>query len=141
MLQPVAVLGVEGWINTPKEKLDVLWAHFYEANYSQSTLSRGQVYSYPYLLQLYRDQPSMLQDKLQDNVTLYLSNYFSSVTVQVSVHEDPTKGDALTIEIFVGVKDEYGKEYTLSKVLDDVNSYSRRWINMNNYGDPDTFGG
>lgn len=138
-LQPVAVLGIEGWITTPTEKMDNLFMHFVESNYSQTVTCLGQVYSFQYILNQFRDNPNGLVNEIKTKMSLYFSGYFKEVEITVDTIIDPLKQDTLILRIFLEVEDEYGKVFNLAKVSSNVNSKTIRWANMNNYGDPDIF--
>ena len=138
-LQPVAVLGIEGWITTPTEKMDNLFMHFVESNYSQTVTCLGQVYSFQYILNQFRDNPNGLVNEIKTKMSLYFSGYFKKVDITVDTIIDPLKQDTLILRIFLEVEDEYGKVFNLAKVSSNINSKTIRWANMNNYGDPDFF--
>ena len=138
-LHPVAVLGLDGWVNTPKEKMDNLFMHFVEANYSKSTVSRGSAYSFQRILYNGQGNPTYLKNELQKILTEYFRGYYTEVNCEINVTDDPTKGDALILRIYLVVKDEYGKEYNLAKESSNVNSKTIRWANLNNYGDASAF--
>lgn len=138
-LQPVAVLGLDGWVNTPKEKMDNLFMHFVESNKSQSVTAKDSTFSFQYILNNGRASEVKLRDELTYALTTYFGGYYSDVTASVNVVEDPKLGGASILEIFLEVKDEYGKSYNLAKVSSDINSKTIRWININNYGDANKF--
>lgn len=138
-LQPVAVLGLDGWIYTPKEKMDALFMDFVSSNKSQSNTSKDSTYSYQYVLATWQGSEQKLIDDLQREMKLYYSSYYTSVEVAVKLTLSATKGDALNLEIFLEAKDEYGKTYNLAKVLQDFKSKSNKWVNLNNYGDPEQY--
>ena len=138
-LQPVAVLGLDGWVVTPREKMDNLWVHFVEANHSQTTLSRGAAYSFQYILTTFSDDQIGLSNEIQRVLNLYYGAYFATVSSQVSVKPDPQRPGTMVLHIFLVVTDEYGKEYNLAKVSSDIKSKTIRWANLNNYGDENRF--
>lgn len=138
-LQPVAVLGLDGWVGTPKEKMDALFMDFVSANKSQSVTAKNLTYSYQYILATWQGSEQKLIDDLQRELTQYFSGYYTSVEVAVKLTPSATKGDALNLEIFLEAKDGYGKTYNLAKTLQDFQSKSSKWVNLNNYGDPDQY--
>ena len=95
-LQPVAVLGIEGWITTPTEKMDNLFMHFVESNYSQTVTCLGQVYSFQYILNQFRDNPNGLVNEIKTKMSLYFSGYFKEVDITVDTIIDPLKQDTST---------------------------------------------
>lgn len=139
-LQPVPVMGLDGWVFTPKEKMDNLFMNFVSANKSQSVTAPHLTFSYQYILAMWQMSREKLQDDLRKALMQYFGPpYFASVTVDVKVKEDTTKGGAYNLEIYLEAKDEYGKSFNLSKILQDFTSKSSRWVNLNNYGNPDQF--
>ncbi len=139
-LQPVPVLGLDGWVYTPREKMDNLFLHFVEANRSQSVLSRESVYSFQYILATCQQAEEKLVADLKTALTQYFGPpYFASVDVGVNVIEDPTRGGALILQIFLEAKDEHGKSFNIAKVSSDITSKTIRWANLNNYGDENQF--
>lgn len=138
-LQPVAVLGLEGWVNIPGEKMDNLFMHFVEANYSQSTLARGQAYSFQRILADNQQNPTGITTNLESALSTYFRGYFASVDVQVSVISDPTVYDALILQVYLSASDEYGKQYNLAKQSSNINSKTIKWANLNNYGSTTIF--
>lgn len=139
-LLPVAVMGLDGWVFTPKEKLDNLFMHFVSANKSQSVTAKDYTYSYQYILATWQGSPQKLIEDLTTALNQYFGGgYFKSVEAAVDLKPHPTKGDAFNLEIFLEVKDEYGKTFNLSKVLQDFTSKSSQWVNLNNYGDSEQY--
>lgn len=138
-LQPVAVLGLDGWVNTPKEKLDNLFVHFVEANHSQTTLSRGHAYSFQYLIATNREAFSTLCEQMQSTLKEYFGGYYTSVDASVTVVNDPQKGDAVILQIYLTVKDEYGAEYNLARISSDIKLKTVKWSNLNNFGDENIY--
>lgn len=138
-LQPVPILGLDGWVSTPKEKMDNLFMHFVEANHSQSTLARGYAYSFQRILFDGKDNKEYIRDELSRVLLTYYGGYYKSVNCEVVILKDPNKGDALILRIFLTAKDEYGKEYNLAKESSDIKSKTIRWANYNNFGNENIF--
>ncbi len=138
-LQPLAILGTEGWVYTPSEKMDNLFMHFVESNFSQTVTSTSAIYSFQRILHDFRENRIGLVDKLKSSLTMYYSGYFSEVNVEVDTIVDPKKGDSLILRIFLIAKDEFGKEFNLAKVSSDVNSKTIKWANLNNYGNENIY--
>lgn len=138
-LQPVPILGLSGWIFTPGEKMDNLFMHYVESNYSQAVGAYGQVFSFQYLLAMYGDKPTALADEIKKSLSTYFGGYYTSVECSVDTIVDPTKGGALILRIFLVAKDDIGKTYNLAKESSNINGKTIRWANYNNYGDPNMF--
>lgn len=138
-LQPLAILGTEGWVFTPAEKIDNLFMHFVESNFSQTVTSTNAIYSFQRILHDYRENKIGLVDKMKSSLTSYYLGYFAEVNVEVDTIVDPKQRDSLILRFFLTVKDEFGKEYNLAKISSDVNSKTIKWANLNNYGNENIY--
>jgi hypothetical protein len=138
-LQPASVLGLDGWVFTPKEKMDALFMDFVSANKSQSVSAKDLTYSYQYILAMWQGSEQKLMDDLQFALKQYFGGYYTKVEASVRLDRSATVGDALDLQIFLEATDGYGKTFNLAKVLQDFTSKSSQWVNLNNYGDPGKF--
>jgi hypothetical protein len=139
LLQPIPILGTEGWIYTPAEKMDNLFMHFVESYYSQTVTATNSVYSFQRILHDFRDNPIGLVNQLKTVLATYFGGYYSEVNVEVDTIVNPKNADSLILRIYLTVKDEYGKEFNLAKISSDLSSKTIRWANINNYGNENIF--
>lgn len=131
--KPVPSLGPDGFItNTPK-MADLMLAHFFASNYSQTHFYTGRVASFAWILQRWAKDMERTSSEVQEALNKYFSAYFSNVVVETSVKsENETSRYAITI--YVGFVDSEGKEHSLGRSVNIVDSVVEKIIALNNYG-------
>lgn len=72
----LASLSAKGWITDVPNVLDFLMAHFYESEYTQSTLYYGKISNLQYLVQKYGGDPDQFVAGLTNTLQEYLGRYF-----------------------------------------------------------------
>lgn len=77
-------LSRQGFVSTPVEICEQVFADFVATNYSQSNLFYGQLLSLPQIIQSCGQDLSKLVVKTQESLQSLLSQYFSGVQVYVS---------------------------------------------------------
>lgn len=131
---PVPSLSAAGWITSPAEKADALFAHFYESEKSQTYLYGGNVSNLQWLIEQYGHNVIELAAQIRSTIELYLGRYYDAVNAQVTHNDNednPT--NSITLSIHCDVT-ENGKLYSFGKLLNVTNSKIEKIININNTG-------
>lgn len=81
---PVPTLSSKGFVYTTGDCLDNLLAFYFLCNHNQSEIFKGRVVSYQHTLANHQDQPTVLCQMVQQELTTYLSRYFNLVSVEVN---------------------------------------------------------
>lgn len=128
----VPTLSTDGWVSSPSLMGDYLLSHFFVSDYSQTELYNGQVASLPYLIALYQNNISGLLIGVQDTLSVYLSRYFNNVVVEANSVPNTTNSSSIGFSIFVGYTGTDGIQYTLTNIIETVNSKISNIINQGN---------
>lgn len=130
----VPTLSEDGWENSPEKMGDILISHFFISDYSQTQIYTGQVASLPYLIQKNQgDLPSLFTD-ITSVLTRYLSRYLQNVVVEVNQNTQYSTGSFIAINLFVSYMGANGKTYTLTNIIQTLNSKILNIIKLNNDG-------
>lgn len=130
----VPTLSEDGWENSPEKMGDILISHFFISDYSQTQLYTGQVASLPYILQQNQSDLSGLFSDITSVLTRYLSRYLQNVVVEVNQNAQYTKGSFVAINLFVSYMGADGKTYTLTNIIQTLNSKIYNITQLNNEG-------
>lgn len=114
----IPVLGPEGFLTDPHEKLKVALAHAYASDFSQSEAFAGKVASVSHVVAEFMEDSLHLGHELERMLTAYLTTlYPTNVEVEVTdVSKDPNS-TTVAMNIFVEVTDHNGKVINLSQAL------------------------
>ncbi len=130
----VPTLSEDGWENSPEKMGDILISHFFISDYSQTQIYTGQVASLPYLVQKNQSDLSGLFTDITSVLTRYLSRYLQNVVVEVNQNSQYTTGSFIAINLFVSFMGSNGKSYTLSNIIETLNSKILNITKLNNDG-------
>lgn len=125
MKKQVPVLGPAGWVDSPDKKLDVLMAHIYASDASQSYFFHRQVSS---IAKVIKDNEGKLENarvELRQCLTEYFKKYFDNVEVEVYIYENNSflKGELV---LSAEVSDDGGKVIQLHEVMTNKGSLARK---------------
>ena len=130
---PVPSLSPQGWITSPAEKADVLFAHLYASMYSQTTLYLGHVTSLQWLVQRYGHDISEITIQMQKWLDVYFRRYYpNGVDVRVSnddTADNVTGNITLTIDIVVT---EGTSQYSIGALIRTRDSILLEMLRINN---------
>lgn len=130
----VPTLSEDGWENDPVKMGDILISHFFISDYSQTQVYTGQVASLPYIVQQNQSNLSGLFSDITSVLTRYLSRYFQNVIVEVNQNTQYSVGSSIAINLFVSYVGSDGKTYTLTNLIQTLNSKILNITNLNNNG-------
>lgn len=119
----IPTLDANAWVTEPAEAAEAMFAYFFASNFSQSTTFYGMISSFPYLLQQYGDDFTVLRQEVETVLQAYYARQFEKVTVNITLV--PEEGRALdtsayTMRISVILQDK-GKSYSLGNLLTIAN--------------------
>lgn len=116
----LASLSAKGWISDVPNILDYLMAHFYESEYTQSTLYAGQISNLQYLVQKYGGDPNQFVAALTNTLQVYIGRYFpDGVSLEITHNADDADFDGgvkYNVTVRVQVTRD-GQTYSIAEVL------------------------
>jgi hypothetical protein len=124
-------LSEDGWVTNTIIKANYLFAHFFIAEYSQTTLYPGYVSSLPYIIEQGMGDPNETANLLNKALSNYFTRYFNNVTVEVD-YPLGQEGSRVYLTIFVSFDGPNGQTYSLGKIINMVNSKVISIENLNN---------
>lgn len=131
--RPVPSLSTDGWVRSTPMKCDYLISHFFLSERSRTYLYKDQISSLPWILQNNKDDINAITEQTQNTLEKYFGRYFPEVVVQVK-HKLEDAGK-YALMIYVSVVDHEGKEFSLGRLANVVNSKMIKVADLNNYGE------
>jgi len=127
-------LSSDNWVDDSEKKADYLLAHFFESDYSQTSLYLGKISSLSWVIQEGNNDMPKTLSLLRTTINDYLSRYFNSVETEVSINNDNQPSSYVYLNLYIGFTDSEGREYTLSRLLETMDGKLNRVIKNNNLG-------
>jgi len=129
----VPSLSTKGWIQTVPEKVDKLLCYYFLSERSQSDWYK--IVSLPYQIATTGNQPSQLQQLVQNDLYDYFKRYYpENVTCEVTIKDKREDGSEIAryeIQTSVIVVVD-GINYSIAKLVSVVNSQITLLGNINN---------
>lgn len=127
---PYPVLGPEGYIYDPKQKIEAIFADYIAAKNSQSTIFYGQIQSLSF--DEYRGQyePILSSEIIKASLQNLFDSYFDNVDITTTDNANETETQITTITI-VGDLIDRGVRYRLNEVLSASNGKIKRLAQFN----------
>lgn len=110
-------LTQEGWTSSSIHVADQMLSDFFLSEASQTFAWRNNVKSFPYYLQQSANDPDKLAIVLQEKLTGYFSEQFSSVQVEVQAIKDPDSISKHQLSFYISFSDTAGEVFNLSRLL------------------------
>lgn len=127
-------LSSDDWVEGTEKKADYLLAHFFESDYSQTSLYLGRISSLSWVIQEGNNDMNRTLSLLRATINDYLSRYFESVETEVSINQDNQPSSYVFLNLYIGFTDSDGNEYTLSRLLKLLDGKLNQVIKNNNQG-------
>ena len=127
-------LSETGWLTSSEITGDLLFAHFFASDYSQTEIYSGHVSSFAKVMQENTDNVDNLVIDLRNTLLRYYSRYFQNVVVEVQIKDNSENISKLSLLLYVVYTDNDGKQHNLSKIVRDITSKSAKIIDFNNTG-------
>ena len=134
MAAVVPSLSLDGWVKTPPEMADYLLSHFFLSEYSRAQVYRGGISSFVWILQKYQNNMEATERETESALLRYFGAYFTNVRVEVLVKEETPGSSRMQIHMYVSFNDEKGREYSLGKVIQTLDSKVIKIMEINNTG-------
>lgn len=134
MATAIPQLSEAGWVTNPKEKADLMFAHFFLSEFSQTQFYPGRISSFPYIVQSTLNDVDKLIETTKETLRNYFRPFYSKVSVEMIFNEDKTKPATYIFDISIVLTDQTGKEYSVAKAGIEVDSKTARVLNLNNTG-------
>ena len=131
--KPMPSLSMDGWITSTSIKADYLISHFFVSEYSRTFLFEGEVASMPYLIQKHKNDILGLVRDVELTTKAYCGRYFPKAEVQVSSKEHEAGKYSLIIVVIV--TDIEGKEFSVGRLVDVLDSKINKIAQLNNTGE------
>lgn len=135
MATAVPNLSEAGWITNPKEKADIMFAHFFLAEFSQTQFYPGRISSFPYIVQTSIGDVDRFVEITRETLKNYFRPLYSKVSVEMTFKESTSKPGTYVFDISVILTDETGTEYSVAKAGLEIDSKTARVLNFNNTGE------
>lgn len=113
---PVVTLSSKGILTQPNDKADELFGCFMLSNASQSNIYKGNVLSFPAIIQNNANNPSGLVSDTKQALTTLYSGHYDAVLVDVNIADVNDNTDnryAVTINV---AYNQEGQSYSLGKL-------------------------
>lgn len=130
--KPVPSLSSDGWVTSTSHQADYLISYFFTSQYSQTYLYHGQISSFPWILQTYKNDMFALKEQTKAALTRLFGNYFPKVEIEVGTKEEDDGKYSITIVIIV--TDNEGKEFSVGRLADVLDAKIVKIQNLNNTG-------
>ena len=131
--KPMPSLSMDGWITSTSIKADYLISHFFVSEYSSTFLLKGEVASMPYLIQKHENVSVGLVRDVELTLKSYFGRYVPKAEVQVSSKE--YEAGKYSLIIVVIVTDIEGKEFSVCRLVDVLDSKINKIAQLNNTGE------
>ena len=126
----IPTLSPDGWVGDIAKKADYVLSWFFEANYSQSVIFRGNVSSLQYLIQQHGSEPVLLVSSIKQALDRLLERYFDSFSVEVK-EQDVEDSDKYGVLVNATVT-ENGVSHLLGKLVSVQSSKINKIVTYNN---------
>ncbi len=125
-------LDMEGWVTSGVHIADYIFSHFFLSDYSQTQLYLGHVSSLSWILQTHQNDIRKIVSTTENTLRSYFQRYFNNVVAEVTYDADPTNLSKLELTIYVSFEDSDGKQHTLGRLLNVINSKIAKVKKINN---------
>jgi hypothetical protein len=125
-------LNPKGYISSVVEKLDSCLTDFYSAEYSQTTLYKGNVASIQWIIQNKRNNPTGTAELVERTLRDYLTRHFHEALVSCSAIDDPDSKDRAALRLGITVKNAAGESATIREVVKMLDSKFISVVRENN---------
>jgi len=127
MESAVPSLSSDGFITEIRKKADMVMAHYFASDYSQSNAFLGEVTSLAYQVQQYGSDTNRLKEEIETKLTRYLERYFDAASVTVTI-TDGTSANRYNIDFdAMVVKDNL--RYSVGRLVEVQNGRLANIIN------------
>lgn len=117
----VPSLSLEGFITDIRKTCDLLLAHYFASDFSQSNCFMGEISSLSYQVQQYGSDPDRLKSDIEVKLTRYLERHFDSAFVSVTINAG-TSGTPNRYNIDVDATVVKGEQrYSVGHLLETLN--------------------
>lgn len=117
MRQPVILnLGNKGVVSDPTTRLELAFAHMFEANHSQAPIHDGQVMSIQYVASLYGNDPDEFALQLRSALKAYFGRLFPDGNAEAEVSIKDKEEARYVVRIAVRVS-EAGQTFQLNEAV------------------------
>lgn len=134
-INPVPTLSTDGWVRAPAKRIDYLMVYFFVSDRLQSTLYKDQVSSFPWIMKEHPRDMDSAAEAVRRQLFTYLSAYYDSASIDVSVAETDPKVSAskvtMTITATVTLN---GVTFSVAKLLNIVDGKLAEFSDLNNSG-------
>lgn len=125
-------LDVEGWVTSGVHIADYIFSHFFLSDYSQTQLYVGHVASLSWILQTHQNDIRQIVSTTENTLKSYFQRYFNNVVAEVSHSLDPVNPSKIQLTVYVSFEDSDGKQHTLGRLLDVIESKVAKVKKLNN---------
>lgn len=132
-INPVPTLSTDGWVRSSAKRIDFLMVYFFVSDYLQTTLYRGKVSSFPWIMKEHPRDMSAAAEATRKQLNIYLSTYYDSVRIDVTVADtDPTVSATKTTMTIDATVTLNGETFSVAKLLSIVDGKLAEFSDLNN---------
>lgn len=110
-------LDTDAWVQTPLKVADYLISHFFLAEHDQTSLFKGQVASFPWLIMRHQNEIQQLCTETERTLSGLFSHYFSDVEVQVTEKSIDGSLTKKGITLFLVFTDTKGVKHNIANIV------------------------
>lgn len=130
-------LSETGWTGSSEQIADALFSDFYESNFSQTNIYKGQVASFAYAIQSCQGDIQRTISTLENVLKSYFLRYFKAVDVEVrdvsnEVPGTDSNSSLVSLGIYLSFTDTDDKTFNLSRVIQNAGTKTAKVIKINN---------
>lgn len=125
-------LSEDAWVDNPQKTADLLMAHFFVSNASQSYIYNREVASFPYILAINHGNMSAIISATTSTLTSYFARFFENVIVEVREVENVEEPSKAQLEMVVQFVDHEGRPHSVGEIIKITDSTFEKVIRISN---------
>lgn len=123
------------WTTTLESKLDEVLTTYICTNYQQSTMFSGKLYSLPYTLGRFAQDPEHFALTVEEELGKLLASYFKIAEVRATAKSIPNLEHFVEVFLEISISDLDGSSYNQSSRILTEDSKIRRITHFTNTGE------
>lgn len=126
----VPSLSTDGWVTDIRKKADLVMAHYFASDYSQSNVFLSKITSLAYQVQREGHNTFELKRLIESDLQQYLGRYFDNVQIDVRIEDEDASGTNRYNIVFDATVAEHGIRYSLGRLIEVQNSKIKRIVKL-----------
>ncbi len=126
----VPSLSTDGWVTDIRKKADLVLAHYFASDYSQSNVFLSKITSLAYQVQQAGSNTFELKRLIESDLQQYLGRYFDNVQVDIRIEDEDSSGTNRYNIVFDATVAENGIRYSVGRLIEVQNSKIKRIVKL-----------